>query len=163
MVSAPPEKVQVVLLTDAVEVACPRSRLVERLCADGGSGLLQMADSATGEGEGVVVRVGPTVGGHVLGVPVRVLLGPSGTRQGACAIPIRWEAAGFESLFPVFDGTLLVDALSQDRCRLGIEGSYRVPFDRVGQLLDRVALHLVAEATVRSFLERLGTALAGAD
>ncbi len=106
--------------------------------------------------------MGPVVAGHLLGVPVRVLLAACWTRGGAAAIPIRWEAVTLESLFPELDGTRLLSAIDEGRrCRLGIEATYRVPFETFGGLLDRALLHRVAELTVRSFLVRLSDALAG--
>lgn len=159
MVDAPPARTSVVFVSEAVDVARPRS-LVERQLCVGSTGLLPLAADATGDGEGQVVRVGPVVAGRLLGVPVKVLLAPCRTRDGATAIPIRWEAVTLESLLPVLDGTLLLSAIEEGRrCRLAIEASYRVPFERLGDLLDRALLHHVAEATVRSFLERLSDAM----
>jgi len=160
MVDAAASKVTTVLVTDSLEVAQARSHIEDRLCARQ-AGLLPIASAATADGEGQIIRVGPVIGGHLLGVPVRVLLGPCFTREGSAAIPIRWEALTFGSLFPVLDGTLLLSDLGGGRSRLGIEASYRVPLDKVGERLDRALFHRVAESTIRSFLERMAGALAG--
>lgn len=94
-----------------------------------------------------------------MGIPAVVRLGPCWTRHGSAAIPIRWEAAVFGSLFPVLDGTLVIAPLDERYCRLAIEASYRPPLDRIGELFDSVLLHRVAESTIGEFLERLGAAL----
>lgn len=155
-----PDASPVVFLADSVEVegaGCDAEDGLRWI----GSELLPLAREATETGE-ALVDVGPALGGHVFGIPVRVHLGPSWTRGGSVAIPIRWEAVSFGSLFPVLDGTLLITSLAGDRCRLGIEASYRPPFDGVGRLLDRAILRRVAESTVRSFLTRTAQGLSGA-
>jgi hypothetical protein len=157
VVEAGQTETPVFFLADAVEVTRPRAFVEERLHVEG-TDLLPMASKATGDGEGFVLRVGPALGRHVLGVPVTVRLGSCFTRQGSAAIPIRWEAVAFESLFPVLDGTFLLSAVDESRCRLGIEASYRVPMERLGEVLNRAVLHRVAESTIRSFLEQLAGA-----
>lgn len=157
MVTAPPRPA--IFLTDSVDVERP-SREVETRLLHAGSDLLPIAGAATASGETMLVTVGPAIGEHVLGIPVNVRLGPRWTRDGCGAIPIRWEAAVFESLFPVLDGTLVIGPLGEGRCTLGIEASYRPPLDGIGGLFDRVLLHKVAESTVHEFLRRLGQSLA---
>ena len=148
----------VVFLTDAVEIESSHLE-VERWLRRSGEELLPLAGEATASGEELLMTVGPGFGERVLGVPVKVRLGACWTRDGAIAIPIRWEATFFESLFPVLDGTLVVTPLDETRCRLAIEASYRPPLDRIGGLIDRVLLHRVAESTVHEFLGRVGPAL----
>lgn len=155
---APPSTSSVVLIADTVEVPTDRASIERQLC-NGTSSLLPLARAATGDGQGQIIRVGPRVHGHPLGVPVTVLLAPCWARDGKAAIPIRWEAASFGSLFPVLDGTLLLSTIDESRCRLSLEASYRVPLDRLGVLLDRALLHRVAETTVHSFLHRLSQGL----
>lgn len=149
----------VAFLREQVDVDFPLTRILARLCGDG-SCLLTMASGATADGQAQLVRVGPVLAGHQIGVPVEVRLGPLWNRGGTLAVPIRWEAAAFESLFPVLDGTLLFRGLGPDRTRLGIEASYRPPFEAVGGLLDRALFHRVAESTVRSFVGRMAGSLA---
>ena len=159
MVQAPPSRSSVILIAETVEVPTDRASVERQLC-DGGPSLLPFARAATSDGQGQIVRVGPWVHGHPLGIPVNVLLAPCWARDGKVAIPMRWEAATFGSLFPVLDGTLLLSTIDESRCRLSLEASYRVPLDRLGVLLDRALLHRVAETTVRSFLDRLSLELA---
>ncbi|MDA8075015.1 MAG: hypothetical protein M0Z40_07250 [Actinomycetota bacterium] len=149
----------VVFLSDAVEVEGTHLEVERWLRRSGGDLLVPLAGEATAWGEELLMTVGPSVGERVLGVPVKVRLGACWTRDGSIAIPIRWEAALFESLFPVLDGTLVVTSLDETRCRLAIEASYRPPLERLGSLIDRVLLHRVAESTVHDFLRRVGLTL----
>ena len=148
-----------VFLADAVEIEVAQQE-AENWLRHPGCDLLPLAGEATASGEELLMTVGPGRGERLLGVPVRVRLGPHWTRDGSVAIPIRWEATLFGSLFPILDGTLVVTPLNDTRCRLAIEASYRPPLDRLGALIDRVLLHRVAESTVHEFLRRIELALA---
>lgn len=150
----------VVLLREHVDIDRPSEAVLEGLCADG-SCMLPMATGATDDAEAQLVRVGLTVGSRHAAVPVAIRLGHAWTRDGSTAIPIRWEAAVLGSLFPVLDGTLILSPIGKERCRLGLDASYRPPFDSLGQWLDRALLHRIAESTVRSFLRRMADSLTG--
>ncbi len=147
-----------IFLSDAVEVEGSRVEVEHRLDR-AGLDLLPLVGQATSSGESVLMTVGPSVGEHLLGIPAEVRLGPCTTRGGCSSIPIRWEAAAFDSIFPVLDGTLLICPLGMKSCQLAIEASYRPPLDRIGALIDRAVLHRVAEATVHEFLLRVGALL----
>lgn len=147
-----------VFLTDSVDVECSDCSTEDRLRWLG-SELLPFAQEATASGEEFLVDVGPQVGGHVVGVPVQVRLGPSWTRNGSAAIPIRWEAVNLGSLFPVLDGTLLITPLEEGRCRIAMEACYRPPLGGLGEFLDRAILHRIAASTIRSFLARMAERL----
>jgi hypothetical protein len=54
---------------------------------------------------------------------------------------------------------LELGSLGEDRTQLAISARYRPPLGAVGQTLDRVLLHRVAEATVKDFLDRVGEAI----
>jgi len=156
MVKAPPRPV--IFLTDSLDLEETHVDAERRLlCA--GSELLRLVGVATASGETVLMRIGPSLGDHVLGIPARIHVGPRWTRGGCAAIALRWEAALFDSLFPVLDGTLIISSLDTYRCRVTIEASYRPPLEGIGALLDRAILHRVAQSTVHEFLQQLGTAL----
>jgi hypothetical protein len=75
--------------------------------------------------------------------------------------PVRWEATGAAGeLFPVLDADLVLTPDGDDRSRLRLIGSYRPPFGRVGEALDRAIMGRIAGATIRSLLERLALVLA---
>lgn len=147
-----------VFIQDFVDIDQPLEVLRRRICRQG-AWLLPLAHDAAGDGAGFQVRVGPFSRGREMGVPVQVLVGPCVPRGDGIALPLHWEAVALGSLFPMLDGTIVCAPLDQGRCRLRIEASYRPPFDKFGELLDRAVLHRVGESTVRSFLQRVADAL----
>ena len=76
------------------------------------------------------------------------------------SLPLTWEPVGLEGVLPRLDATLELGALGADRTQLAISARYRPPLGVVGQAMDRVLLHRVAEATLKDFLDRLGSAIA---
>jgi hypothetical protein len=156
MVNAPPRPA--IFLTDSFELEEAHVDAESRLLR-AGSELLTLVGAATASGETVLMRIGPALGDHVLGIPARVQLGPRWTRNGCAAIAVRWEAALFDSLFPVLDGTLIIAPLGKHRCRVSIEASYRPPLEKIGALVDHAVLHRVAQSTVHEFLRQLAAAL----
>jgi len=78
-------------------------------------------------------------------------------------LPLRWEATGPSLLFPVMDANLEVSPQGPSLVELGLWGSYDPPLDWVGRQVDRLVLHRVAEASVRSFLDQAGAALLASD
>lgn len=158
----PPDRPRyVAFLRDFVDVERPLDHVRQRLCVDAGW-LLPLVDDAAHDGETLNVRLSPSsVGTDRLGVPATVRLGRCSEHGDAALIPIRWEARTLSGLFPVLDGNLELTPLDPQSCRIGLSASYRPPFEAVGQWLDRVAFHRVAESTVRSFLTRLASHVGG--
>jgi hypothetical protein len=107
-----------------------------------------------------IVRVGPFGGTRGLSKLVRVrALGPV-HRHGTTRISLRWEATGLAGeLFPVLDAELTLAPSAADRCRIELIGSYRAPLGRAGAALDRAFMGRIADATIRSLLERVATAV----
>ena len=75
------------------------------------------------------------------------------------AVPVRWQATGLARLFPIMDGHVDACRLGDGRTHLQFLGRYDPPGGPVGRLIDRMALHRVAEAGARSFLHRVGEEL----
>jgi hypothetical protein len=75
-------------------------------------------------------------------------------------LALRWEASGVsERLFPVLDADITLIPDGDDGTLIGLQGVYRPPPAAAGQMLDRVILHRIAAATIRSFLNRIAAAL----
>lgn len=152
-----PVAVPSVELSDSVHVERSLARVAQRLGA-GGAWLIPHLDAAREDAESIILRIGPgdvpwftkTVAVH-LGEPVE---GPDGT-----VLPIRWEATGPSGLFPRLTGVLRLRPLDPERCELTLDGHYRPPLGRAGQVLDDAVLTRVARATFRSLLRRLASAL----
>jgi hypothetical protein len=74
--------------------------------------------------------------------------------DGSVTVDVDWRAATFAPLFPVFAGHLVVGT-----DRIGLHGRYAPPFGRIGLVVDRALLHLVATGTAMAFLARVVAAL----
>jgi hypothetical protein len=90
---------------------------------------------------------------------VRVTAGQARLHQQAVIVPITWEPVGFRRLLPTLDADLELSELDDSTSRLAVNGRYRVPLGQIGLGLDNVAMHRLAEATMRSFLRELHEAL----
>ncbi len=74
-------------------------------------------------------------------------------------LPMTWEATGSGRLFPKLEADLELAPLGPSRTQLAISARYRPPLGAVGRVVDRAALHLVAEATIKDFLDRVAELL----
>ncbi len=81
-------------------------------------------------------------------------------RDGTMTIGLRWEAIGGAGrLFPALDADIRLAADGDDASRLTLTGSYRPPLGALGAELDRLIMHTVASATIRTLLARVAVAL----
>ncbi len=112
--------------------------------ADGWSGYLCDLEVHASQGGPVLVRKSAIV--HI-GAPRAT---PSGW-----VVPIEWRAATLAPLFPVFVGSLAIEAH-----RIAIDGWYAPPFGAIGHALDRAVLSVAARATARWFIAKLADAVA---
>jgi hypothetical protein len=126
-----------------------------------GDWLDSVSQDAYTEGLSGQVRVGPfgPVPGMSKLVTVR-LLDPV-PHDDVMVVPLRWEATGpMGRLFPVLDANLTLSEAGDGRAVLRFAGAYRPPLAGVGEELDQMVLHRVADATVRSLLTRIAELLA---
>ena len=145
------------LVQDFVDVSVPVDRVVDQLTTEGRLGVWAEAAYRMGER----LAVGPA---KLLAAPVTLEVGDPVHSSDSVRIPMRWQAEGAEWLFPHMEAELVVSEITGELTRLALRGSYRPPFEGLGSVLDRLAFHRVAEATVRNFLERLAQELqAGAE
>jgi hypothetical protein len=83
-----------------------------------------------------------------IGIPARL--------AGPVVVELGWQSDSFSPLFPVFAGQLRITTSI-----LALEGRYAPPFGRLGLLIDRHILHVVARRTAASFLSRLAAHIEG--
>lgn len=158
-VVAPRERpTRVAFLESFVDIDHPLDLVRRRLGGDS-AWLVRLAEEAAQDGEALLVHLSPSSTHRRLGVPARVRLDRWSDHGKAMLAPIRWEAWTFSGLFPVLDGNLVLSAVTPSTSRLGLCASYRPPLDVIGEWLDRLLLHRVAESTARSFLERVGSTI----
>jgi hypothetical protein len=126
---------------------------------DGGS-LRGLSDAAYDGGLETLLRVGPFGERSWLSRLVRVRTLPPVRRDETVTMALRWEATGVTGeLFPALDAEFILSPEGENCSRLRLVGSYRPPFGRAGEVLDRAIMTQVAEATIRSLLERSAAAL----
>jgi hypothetical protein len=78
---------------------------------------------------------------------------------GSAYLPLRLEATGPKGLFPELDADLTIEPAGSNGTKLTLRGSYRPPLDGFGKVLDRVALHKLAERSLQGLVERLSLKL----
>jgi hypothetical protein len=109
-----------------------------------------------------LVRAGPF--GDVPGASrlVRVQFVDPVYRDGAMTLGLRWEAIGVTGgLFPVLDANIRLSGKSGRSSQMVLTASYRPPLGAAGAGLDRLLLHGVATATIKTFASRVASALEG--
>lgn len=109
-----------------------------------------------------LVRAGPF--GDVPGASrlVRVQFVDPVYRDGAMTLGLRWEAIGVTGgLFPVLDANIRLSGKSGQSSQMMVTASYRPPLGTAGAGLDRLLLHKVATATIKTFASRVASALEG--
>jgi hypothetical protein len=110
--------------------------------------------AAAAYGEGLTLLAHAGVGGFGKAVAVESI--PAYRRAAVTVVPIRWVATGpMARAFPVLDANLEMSAANSETT-LTMVGTYRPPFGKVGEAIDRIALQSIALATIRAFLSQLG-------
>lgn len=115
-----------------------------------------MAEAAYREGEQMRARLGVLGEEPRLAKTVRIHAGQPVRGGAESVVPLTWEATGAPGLFPRMEADLVVAAVGPRLTQLSFRGSYRPPLGAFGRALDRTLLHRIAEASVKSFLDRFG-------
>ena len=106
------------------------------------------------EAGGLLTEVGVGSAGAWLGRRVTLWVGEAAAGPDGCAVPITWRAERRPERYPQLRGVLELTPATWHRTWLVLRATYRPPGGVIGELADRAALHRVAEATVRGFVER---------
>lgn len=125
-----------------------------------GGFLRKVSGSVYQGGMEYLLRVGPL--GTAPGVSrlVHVRFTEPASRAGTMTVGLRWEAAGVTGgLFPALDADIRLCDEGGHRVRVSLAGSYRPPFGALGAGLDRLVLHTVATATIKTLLASIAAAL----
>lgn len=138
-----------------IELPIPLAEVEKRL--DGlRTSLEEWAGVAYREGEQLTARVGPT---EQFAKKVHLELGMAEIHRRGLVYPVRWTATGPSAVFPTLTADLVLSHRGPEATHLTLEGTYQPPLGALGRVVDRLALRKVAEATVRSWLERVAAAL----
>jgi hypothetical protein len=143
------------LLHDFAYVPVSAERVCDRIMAGDGEWLAPLAAAAMSEGEALRLRIGPLGPVPLLAKTVSLEVGEPLKRDEVTVVPLTWKATATPGLFPVMSADLEVVALDAELTQLTLRGRYEPPLGAVGRRLDRLLMHRVAEASVRSFLGRL--------
>ena len=112
-------------------------------------------------GQVAELRVGPFGGVRGLSKLVRVQFTEPVRRDDLVTMPLRWEATGTSGeLFPVLDADLTLTGDGGGQTRIRLDASYRPPFGRTGEVLDRALLGRLAAGTIQSLVESVADAVA---
>jgi hypothetical protein len=125
-----------------------------------GTVLVAASQQSYGEGVTGVLRVGPLGSARGVSRLVEVRFRDLVIRGDTAVLTLRWEASGpGGGLFPALDADLTLTAAGADATALRLDGSYRPPLGAIGERLDRAILFRVANATMESFVSRVGQAI----
>lgn len=116
----------------------------------------EWADVAYRDGEQLRARVGPT---ENFARTVTLDIGVAELHSYGISYPIHWQASDAHVLFPELTADLILAGRGRKETSLTLRGTYRPPLGALGRMADRALLGRVAEATVRSWMDRLAAAL----
>jgi len=140
-----------------VELDLPAARAEAALLDSPTAWLPALADGAVERAEPLLAEVGVGQGSLRVARRVTVRLGQPVRFPSKLALPMSWEPSGW--LLPKLDGELELGSLGKERTQLALSGNYEPPLGTVGRTADRLALHRIAEATIKDFLDRVAARL----
>jgi hypothetical protein len=158
-----PAAMNTMLLHDFAYVPVSAARVCARITGEDGAFLVPLAAAAMSEGEALRLRIGPLGAVPLFAKTVRVEVGEPLERDEVTVVPLTWKATATPGLFPVMSADLEVVALDAELTQLTLRGRYEPPLGVVGRRLDRLLMHRIAEASVRSFLGQLAATLTAAE
>jgi hypothetical protein len=142
-----------------LELPLPAGRVEQALLDSSPEWLSALAGEAAHRGDELLTQVGVGPLGVRLRRRVAVSLAAPARFPSMTSLPLTWEPIDMEGLLPRLEADLEVGPLGEERTQLAINARYRPPLGGVGRAVDRLLLHRVAEATVKDFLDRLGSAI----
>ena len=128
--------------------------------ATGAGAVLEEALRATRrEAERLKAGIGHAGWPPVLSADLELRTGPVRDRDDAMLVAFGWESPREASLLPRLDADLEVAPFGAQATALALRGRYEPLGGILAQSLDRVLLHRLAEATMRSFLDAISLGL----
>ena len=70
-------------------------------------------------------------------------------------VQLSWEPVEHRDVFPTVTADLEIEPIDDRRTMVSLLASYQPPLGRIGAVVDRVAMHRVAETALRRFFEGL--------
>lgn len=137
----------------------PYEQVRALLCAEPLALLARATTSAAKRAQELVANLRVGIGGVEIGVDVRTTVHQVREEEPLVGLPpvtcveLGWEAVRAPALFPLMRAQLSAWPTLSSETQLEIEGDYQPPFRGLGNTLDAVILHRVAQASVHRFLE----------
>jgi|HubBroStandDraft_6_1064221.scaffolds.fasta_scaffold331839_2 hypothetical protein len=148
------------LIHDFTYVEAPYEAVRHRLASGAEAWLTPLAVRAADAGEALGIRIGPAGDMPLLSLTTGVSVGEAIACGDAVLVPITWQATGrIGAALPVLSADLEVVPLGEQATQLTLMGHYEPPFGALGRGLDRLLLHRMVQASVRSFLDGVAGAL----
>lgn len=104
-------------------------------------------------------RLALDLGGMTVTRRVVVQTGAGAFRHRRCELRVWWEDEEHPRRYPVLSGVLELRRLAPRRARLILHATYDPPAGVIGEVADRALLHLVAEASLSGFMDRVAAVL----
>lgn len=130
----------------------------------GASGIFSRATNGAAEREHALgvqlrVKIGPLDVATDVHVEVGPVEEPNASDPEVTVFPLTWSSASSPSLFPHMQAKLRVYPLSSSETQLELDGTYDPPFGLLGEAIDSVAGHRIAEACVLHFVQDVAAQL----
>jgi hypothetical protein len=142
-----------------VELAFPLGALEEAIERAPVSWMPIVAHEAESRGADLLTEIGSGGEQAKVNKAVEVEVGSPRKAASRTILPMTWKASGSARLFPKLEADLELAPLGPSRTQLAISARYRPPMGAVARAVDRGALHVVAEATIKDFLDRVADRL----
>ncbi len=150
------------LIQDFIQVQASYAHVRSRLSARTPGWLADSAGDAYADGERLFASMNAPVDEVPSRVHVQIDLGATYPRGQGFVLPVSWWATGAQRLFPTLEADLEIMPLGPEQTMLTLMGRYQPPLGAVGRAMDRLVMHRIAEACVRSFLHRSAATLESA-
>jgi hypothetical protein len=148
----PPPQRRAVFIQDFQILKRPYNEIAAQMVADPRTVLGGGLDTARAAGEQLAVKVGPLRWPAVLAKTVEINLGPIRTHGDALLIGFAWRARGGLSLLPRLEADIEIAPLGPSQSEIVLRGRYEPPGGTIGEKIDELLLHRLADSTIRSFL-----------
>ena len=138
---------------------------LERILLDRAAELLPAPpddDPEPGADGSRLVRLDLRAAGVPVSKDVRVLAGVALRTGNRTVLPLKWHAEPARHAFPVFEGSVELEALAHTRAQVTVVGSYRPPAGPLGAVIDVVGLGRLAAETAEVVCAAIASGLEAA-
>jgi hypothetical protein len=126
------------------------------------SGVFQRATTgAAGRADALAANLRVELGGLEVGtdITIKVVGFEEFENPPRLRVKIAWQAAKAAAIFPSMEAELSVYPLSKEETQLDLHGLYRPPLGAIGNAVDSLVGHRIAEASVHRFVSDVAALL----